>query len=241
MNVDLTDNWIEMSLMPVIVDNGWIDQYVAYLLGDEMASDAGFAELMGHVRVLASGRGCRFSFNGSCFHPFRPYSLVEGIFSASVGRLSEAFTNEGVEDALRNRRCDGLCHLGYASHSSDSALFGIGKLYREVFDTLASEYGCFARFAVFKDRWNCLVDGAKLDLGDLQKYEDNVRAHFWRLFERHYGIASNACRDGLGECAGDSQSDRRSRVYRADMQIRFELVTHCQTYWKAGKYKEHES
>ena len=75
MKADLANNWIMMAIVPNVVTGDFVDKYVACLLGDEIATDDEFDGLRVKGYNWPVGDGCRFNFNGTCYHPFRPGSL----------------------------------------------------------------------------------------------------------------------------------------------------------------------
>ena len=238
MNPDLANYWAELCLMPHNVKKEMRNKFVACLMGDEIADDNEFEEFSKGMcgAPCGSGDGCKWKYQGSCFHPFRPGNIGEAIFS-SVFRNepnAESLVNNKVVDSLDNRRC----HECVLKCSEDmiwrSAFDGMGRLYDHMLQTVESHHTLYGRsWEDFRKGFSYFLDGKKyFEHGDFAKYEKNIRNHFEKMAERHYHELESA----LSKDYKDPED-----MIKAISKVRFELATHFMTYWDAEGYKNAEA
>lgn len=237
----------EMCLRPVIPNLGYVDKFVACMLGDELADSREFIAMtsqcewpddakpaiMGHYRLVAPG-GCRYCFNGACFHPFRPGSMIGAIFADCFGRLgsrdADSLIDKTSEKAMEYRSCTG-CRFNMQPYRSkeDSAFAGLQYFYRDMFEDVEKHHTLFSRdFDTFRKRYESYLKDPYWPEGNpLREYEDNIRDHFERMIRRHYAMMEEGVKDGGKELAD------------ARLSVIMELVMHWR-YWLDGKFKSKE-
>lgn len=249
MKTDLARNWVKMAVLPYGPADKFRNKYVACLLGDEIATDKEFREMSeshSDLTSLIPTSGCMFSYNGSCFHPFRTGCIVDAIFADCFGGEANAapIVNKEALSALENRgcsRCLGCC-LKMERVDDDSAFYAVSRFYDVLIEAATSNSLYWGKYEEFVDRHvGTGIDGKKF-LDNLPQYEENVRAHFDKMMRRHFKLVMDASEaDGGLWNLGDDERRKKSQLPRAILTIRFDLVTHWMSYWIAGKYKEKEA
>ena len=245
MKADLANNWILMCLLPNVVKDELVDKYVACLLGDEIATDHEFdgMRVMGYHYPV--GDGCRFQFNGTCYHPFRPGSMVSAIFATSFrGELNaKEIVKDEILDVMdnRERRCHPPCGCCLSvpdfRNMDDSAFLCIERFYEELFERAKAKTLYGRTYADFRSNYARGIDekGFFFDCSPLKEYEDNIRRHFNEMMKEHFDLISNA----IDEDAMSIEDKKgKSNLGKAIVKVRFDLVTHSMNYWAQEKYKE---
>lgn len=234
MNVELRNHWVTMCLLPYKVKPHLRNKFVACLIGDEMASDKEFAEMADDgVRVGRTAcSGCKFRYQGSCFHPFRPGDMVSAIFTSVMRGQHNAqeLVDEKVEGYLDNRSCD-WCSMACSQEMLwNSAFSGLNKLYDQMFDNV--KHGTFyCKWQEFRSRYKSVIDDVPyFESGEYSEYEDNIRSHFDRMAERHY--------NELKAALAAPWKEHKEAVAKALSKVRFELVTHFMNYWEARLFEK---
>lgn len=246
MKADLRNYWIVMCLAPFVVDAQHRNKYTALLLGDEIADDKEFEKMFVDGGCTPAPTGywgdCKFCFEGSCFHPFRPGSMCDAIFSSAFRGCSngEVFTNEKACEALDGRRCRACVMCMPDSLSHKSAFYGVERFYNDLLEA-ASESGLYGHtFESFRKRHADLIDTRNFfETGMYKPYEDNVRRHFDKMMERHYRCIEEAIKADAQRFY--EKDGGKKELGKAMLSIKFELVTHWMNYWVAQKYKEVEA
>lgn len=245
MKADLANSWIMMCIVPNVVTGEMVDKYVACLLGDEMATDYEFDGMRMKGYHWPVGEGCRFSFNGTCYHPFRPGSMISAIFATSFRGESNAgsLVKKEILDVMDSReRCCrppcGCClSLPGFREMEDSAFACIERFYEELFERAKSRSLYGRTFAEFRDFYarGFFEKGFFFDCSQIKEYEDNIRRHFNEMMKEHFDLISNA----IDEDAMSIEDKKgKSNLGKAIVKVRFDLVTHSMNYWAQEKYKE---
>ena len=245
MKADLMNSWIMMCLLPNVVRDEHIDKYVACLLGDEMATDEEFAGMAYTGCSHVCENGCRFLYDGQCFHPFRPGSVFGAIFAT-------AFRHEAAKDLVResnvkaldsrDRRCHGCCCLRIPGFREieDSAFACVERFYDELIECASKHKTLWSRsYGAFRNAYARGIDskGYFLDCSSLKDYEQNVRRHFDRMMEYHFKIVEDAIAE---DAKSPIDKGGKSELGKSLMKLRFDLVTHGMNYWGAEGYKEED-
>ena len=245
MKADLANSWIMMAIVPNIVTGDSIDKYVACLLGDEMATDDEFDGIMVKGDHWPVDDGCRFNFDGTCYHPFRPGSMI-GAISSTIFRVHDndgSLVNKDIVDIMdsNKRRCNPPCGCCLSipgfREMEDSAFACIERFYKELFERAKSRSLYVRTFAEFRDFYarGFFEKGFFFECSQLKEYEDNIRRHFNDMMKEHFELISNAIDE-------DSMSidDRKGKSHlgKAILKVRLDLVTHSMNYWAKEKYKE---
>lgn len=240
MNVELKNNWAAMCLAPYKVRKEVRNKFVACLIGDELASDEEFMEMRNGAVGTPGDGGCKFSFMGSCFHPFRPGSLVSAIFAECFRSQDNAkkLVEKETFDYLDNRKCCGCCMTCSRYLLDESAFHGLTLLYDDMFDRVLNRNFYGVKWEDFRERYKRLIDDVPyfdVRVGanrEYVKYEDNIRAHFDSMVERHYHELEAAVMD---------ITVPYDKVLKALRKVKFELATHFMTYWETEQYKNLET
>lgn len=244
MKTDLRNVWGIICLAPYWVDSQYRNKFTSLLLGDELASDDEFVSMFDVGNGFMNRKNtsywgnCKFRISGSCFHPFRPGSMVDAIFTSSFRHVEngEQFVDKDACDALDNRACDG-CTLCMPSILIDSAFGGLDRFYRDLLDRVCNDKYLYGGFKDFRERYTSLIDDVPyFETGKYKEFEDNIRKHFEKMMERHYNMLSNALEQ---ERMIIDRKDKKMLAHAINL-IKFEFVTHWKTYWAAQKYKEEE-
>lgn len=245
MKTDLRNFWGIICLAPYSVDSQYRNKFTSLLLGDELASDDEFVSMFDvgdgfmNRRNTSYWGDCKFCFNGSCFHPFRPGSMIDAIFSSTLRRVENGkpFVDEKTCDALDHRVCDG-CTLCMPSILIDSAFGGLNSFYRDLLDKVCNDKYLYGEFKSFRERYTHVIDDVPyFESGKYKDFENNIRRHFEKMMERHYNLLSDAIdKDSLSV----DRSDKKM-LPRAINQIKLDFVAHWKTYWESQKYKEEEA
>lgn len=245
MKADLANSWIMMAIVPNVVTGDFVDKYVACLLGDEMATDYEFDGQIEKGYHFQVGDGCRFNFDGTCYHPFRPGSMI-GAISSTIFRVHDnagSLVNKDIVDIMdsNKRRCHPPCGCCLSipgfREMEDSAFACIERFYKELFERAKSRSLYARTFAEFRDFYarGFFEKGFFFDCSQLNEYEDNIRRHFNEMMKDHFDLISNAIDE-------DSMSieDRKGKSHlgKAILKVRLDLVTHSMNYWAKEKYKE---
>lgn len=244
MNAELKNNWAAMCLAPYKVRKEVRNKFVACLIGDELASDEEFMEMRNGVEGTPRDGGCKFSFMGSCFHPFRPGSLVSAIFAHCFRGQSNAeeLVKKETVDHLDNRKCCGCCMTCSKYLLDESAFNGLTRLYDDMFDRVHNGNFYGVKWEDFRERYKSSIDDVPYfdarigDNREYVKYEDNIRAHFDSMAERHYHELEAAVMD-----ITVPYDKRNGVVLKALSKVKFELATHFMTYWETEQYKNPET
>lgn len=235
MKADLANNWILMSLLPYGPSEEFRNTFTACLLGDELADDACFGAMSSSKGIdrpaPCKGSGCKFCFEGSCFHPFRPGSVGTAIFSScfrGVDGLNKLSHKED-EDALDHRRCRACCSLYLPGWVYDSRFAGVARFYDRLLESepcLLGEYDKFREWYGPNDS-----DGEYFGRGTCySEFEGNIERHFEKMMNDHFCLVKEGYKaDGVGDHKPSTT---------AIAKVRMDLVTHWMRYWSAGKYKE---
>lgn len=245
MKADLANNWIMMCLIPYGVSEEHRNKFVACMLGDEIASDDEFWKMAGRgCGFNGDSIGCRFSFAGSCFHPFRPGSLCDAIFSSTMREYETAnpLVNEEACEALDKRKCHS-CYLSL-SRKWDGTEFGrIERFYSDLIEEASKHrtlygrtYDEFISRGLKSSEWK----GFFPDHSKMKQYEDNVRRHFDNMTREHYKIVVDAIEEDSKSIRDVDEQNGKSALAKALLKVRLDLVTHWMNYWAAGKYKKEE-
>ena len=245
MKADLANSWIMMAIVPNVVTVDFVDKYVACLLGDEMATDYEFNGQIEKGYHFQVGDGCRFNFDGMCYHPFRPGSIIGAISATIFGGHDNAgsLVNKEIVDIMdsRERRCHPPCGCCLSipgfREMEDSAFACIERFYKELFGRAISKTIYGSKFAEFMDFYARGIDKKVffLDCSHLKKYEDNIRRHFKNMMKDHYYLILNA----IDEDAMSIEDRKgKSHLGKALVKVRLDLVTHSMSYWAKEKYKE---
>lgn len=238
-----------MCILPIGVGMEHRNKYVACLIGDELADDEEFGKLVGSKFEPHGGyeddNECRFCFYGTCFHPFRPGSMCDAIFSSTLRSHStaEKLVNKEACKILDGRGCvaDRVrgpceCQLKISRKFDGSAFDGIAHFYDEMLELACKRTFYGQSFDKFRDKYKTYID-EKTFFGnndDLRAYEDNIRKHFNKMMKAHFLIIENA----MVLDSNIPVDKERKNVSRAIQKVRLDLVTHWIRYWEAGKYKE---
>ena len=237
MNTDLKTHWFTMCLLPHVVNKDTPEvrgKFVACLLGDEQANDAEFCEMLRNVSTYTVGP-CRWRYEGACFHPFRPGSMVSAIFASCFNRDDPGITpilEDKTFDYLDHRKCVG-CGMQVSKWTLlESAFHGYGRMYDDMMENAVGSRTLYGiDWVKFRKRYSGMIDDVRLfEGGCLAVYEPNVRRHLEELAEKHYKlleVALSAPYDNVDEA-----------VDKAVNAIRFELVMHFSHYWEKELYKK---
>ena len=241
MKADLRNYWVELCLVPYKVrhdDPEALNKFVACLVGDELADDKEFKGMSEGAVTCCSYGPCHWKYNGSCFHPFRPGSMCDALFTsvfrgdANAGPLVDGDT----EGYLDHRRCCG-CSIGCSKWTlQESAFNGLGRMYDEMFRTVETHRTLFHTWKQFRSRYSHVIDKVPFFRDSFVDYEDNIRAHFDRLAERHYKILEQAV--SWKDVSSERHDDNVANALKA---IRFELVMHFANYWDKELYKREDA
>lgn len=245
MKADLANNWIMMCLIPYGVAEEHMNKFVACMLGDEIASDDEFLKMSTRVFGFNPGTDCcRFSFEGSCFHPFRPGSLCDAIFSSTMREYESAkpLVNEEACKALDQRRCHHCC-LSLSGEWDETEFERVRRFYSDLIEDASKHRTLYGR------TYDDLISmGRRYSEGKgffpgyplMKQYEDNVRRHFDKMTREHYKIVVDAIDEDSKSLRDLNDGNGKSALAKALMKVRLDLVTHWMNYWAAGKYKEEE-
>ena len=245
MKADLANSWIMMCIVPNIIAGEMVDKYVACLLGDEMATDDEFDGMMVKGDHWPVDDGCRFNFNGTCYHPFRPGSMI-GAISSTIFRVHDnagSLVNKDIVDIMdsNKRSCHPPCGCclsipGFVE-MEDSAFACIERFYKELFERAKSRSLYARTFAEFRDFYarGFFEKGFFFDCSQLKEYEDNIRRHFNEMMKEHFDLISNAIDE---DSMSIEERKGKSHLGKAILKVRLDLVTHSMNYWAKGKYKE---
>lgn len=245
MKADLANSWIMMAIVPNVVTGDFVDKYVACLLGDEIATDDEFDGMRVKGCHWPVGNGCRFNLNGTCYHPFRPGSMISAIVATSFRGQdnSGSLVNNKIVDVMdsQERRCHPPCgcclSLPGFREMENSAFACIERFYEELFERAKSKTLYGRTFAEFRDFYarGFLDKGFFFDCSQLKEYEPNIRCHFNEMMKEHFDLISNA----IDEDAMSIEDRKgKSHLGKALVKVRLDLVTHSMNYWAKGKYKE---
>ena len=197
MKADLANNWIMMCLIPYGVAEEHRNKFVACMLGDEIASDEEFCKMAyGGCEFKLGAVGCKFSYNGSCFHPFRPGSLCDAIFSSVMRGYGNAgpLVNEEACRALDSRRCVHCC-LSLSEKWEDTEFERIERFYSDLIEDASKHRTLYGR--TYDELISCGLKSSEetgffLWLPNMKQYEDNVRRHFDKMTREHYKLIVDA-------------------------------------------------
>lgn len=244
MKADLANSWIMMAILPNVVKDEVINKYVACLLGDEIADNREFAGMMVNGWHYPAGDGCRFNFNGTCYHPFRPGSMMSAILAMSFRgeRNAKGLVKDEIYEVMDddNRRCRhcGCCLSipGYRE-MEDSAFLCVERFYEELFERAGGRSLYGRTYMDFRKVYARGIDekGFFLDCSHLKEYEPNIRRHFDEMMKSHFDLISDAIdRDSM------SIEDKKGKscLGKAIMKVRLDLVMHSRNYWAQEKYKD---
>lgn len=244
MNTELRNYWYAICLMPHMVktdDPEIRNKFVACLVGDELADDKEF-EAMAKAVTTCTYDSCHWRYNGACFHPFRPGSVIDAIFT-SVFRgdpNARPLVKEDAEDHLDNRKCAG-CAMGATKWMlHESAFNGLGHVYDRMMENVAKHGTLYGyTWEKFWSQHSYAIDNVPFfEHGKFKDYEGNVRAHFKRLLERHYKILEKAV---SWQVPWDKRNEREDAIAKALGTVRFELVMHFANYWEKELYKKEDA
>ena len=242
MKADLRNYWVELCLVPYKVSRGnpeTINKFVACLVGDETADDKEFGEMSGGAVTCCAHGPCHWEHDGSCFHPFRPGSMCDALFT-SVFRgepNAKQLVDKDTEEYLDHRKC-GTCSMGCSRWTlHESAFNGLGHMYDHMFEEVERHGTLFHPWKQFRSRYSHVIDKVPFFLrGSFADYEDNIRAHFDRLAERHYNILEQGV--SWKDVPLDKHNDNVANALKA---VRFELVMHFANYWDKELYKREDA
>ena len=246
MKADLAKNWIMMCLIPYGVAEEHRNKFVACMLGDEIATDEDFEKMALDMFTEKIGSGCKFSYAGACFHPFRPGSMCDAIFSDCLRGCSNAspLVNDKACDALDTRKCFG-CQLSFSSDWYGTEFNHVKRFYEELIDDASKHrtlYGrtyeeMFDRGLSQDNKFRGFFPGCV----GMKQYEDNVRRHFDKMTREHYKLVVDAIDEDERSISDVYEQNGKSALAKALLKVRLDLVTHWMNYWSAGKYKEEEA
>jgi hypothetical protein len=245
MKADLANSWIMMAIVPNVVTGDFVDKYVACLLGDEMATDDEFYGMMVKGYHWQVGDGCRFNLDGTCYHPFRPGSMISAIFATSFRGQDNAgdLVNNEIVDVMdsRERRCHPPCgcclSLPGFREMEDSAFHCIAQFYEELFDRAKNKSLYGRTYEEFRKLYARGIEekGFFFDCSPLKEHESNIRKHFDMMMKTHFDLISEAIDK---DAAFLEDKKGKSELGKAITRVRMDLVMHSMTYWEKGKYKE---
>ena len=246
MKADLANNWIMMCLLPYGVAEEHRNKFVACMLGDEIASDEEFWKMADDGCEFNVGAvGCRFSYDGACFHPFRPGSLCDAIFSSAMRGCgnAEPLVNEEACKALDHRHCN-HCRLSLSKEWDDTEFERIERFYSDLIEDASKHRTLYGRTydelisrGLKSSEGKCFFPGRP----KMKQYEDNVRRHFDKMTREHYKLIVDAIDEDSKSIGDVDEQNGKSALAKALMKVRLDLVTHWMNYWAAGKYKEEEA
>ena len=145
--------------------------------------------------------------------------------------------DKDTEGYLDRRKCCG-CFIGCSRWTlQESAFYGLGHMYDEMFRTVETHRTLFHPWKQFRSRYSHVIDKVPFFHGSpFADYEDNIRAHFDRLAERHYKILEQAV--SWKDVSSERHNDNIANALKA---IRFELVMHFVNYWDKELYKREDA
>lgn len=246
MKADLANNWIMMCLLPYGVAEEHRNKFVACMLGDEIASDEEFWNMADDGCEFKIGEvGCKFSYDGSCFHPFRPGSLFDAISSSVMRGCGNAgsLVNEEACKALDHRHCH-YCCLSLSKKWDNTEFERVRRFYSDIIDDASNHRTLYGR------TYDGLISsGLKSSEGrgffpghpKMKQYEDNVRRHFDKMTREHYKLIVDAIDEDSKSILDVDEQNGKSALAKALLKVRLDLVTHWMDYWAAGKYKKEEA
>ena len=243
MKADLSNNWIMMCLIPYGVAEEHRNKFVACMLGDEIASDEEFCKMAyGGCEFNLGAVGCKFSYDGSCFHPFRPGSLCDAIFSSVMRGCVNAgpLVNEEACKALDHRRCLHCC-LSLSKKWDNTDFERIERFYSDLIEDASKHRTLYGRTydeLISRGLKSSEGKGFFMWLPNMKQYEDNVRRHFDKMTREHYKLIVDAIDEDSKSISDEDEQNGKSALAKALLKVRLDLVTHWMNYWSSGKYKE---